>query len=99
MLEGINIDVLTTIKSFINKIFEPPISFLDLAIERIQGVQLVTAQGLDIGSYFSVFGDLPRTWQMVVSSILLSTVLLGTLLIFRSVMRMYYSVKEGVKWW
>ncbi|QGH32599.1 hypothetical protein GI584_00195 [Gracilibacillus salitolerans] len=91
--------VLETIKSFIDKIFQPPIGFLDLAIERIQGIQLVTAQGLDIGSYFAVFGDLPGVWQMVVSSILLSTVLLGTLLIFRSVMRMYYSVKEGVKWW
>lgn len=87
------------IHSFIDKIFSPPISFLNLAIEKIQGVQLVTAQGLNIGKYFSVFGDLPAAWQLVVSSILISTVLLGSLLVFRSVMRMYYSIKEGVKWW
>ncbi|UOQ47225.1 hypothetical protein MUN88_14230 [Gracilibacillus caseinilyticus] len=92
-------DVLTTIKSFIDKIFQPPIAFLDLAIERIQGVHLGMSQGLNIGQYFTVFGDLPGIWQTVVSSILISTVLLGTLLMFRSVMRMYYSVKEGVKWW
>lgn len=92
-------DVKTVIINFINKIFEPPITFLDLAIEKLGEVGLVAAQGLNIGSYFSVFGDLPAAWQLVISSILLSTVLLGSLLIFRSVMRMYFSVKEGVKWW
>lgn len=92
-------DIKGVIHGFIDKIFNPPISFLNMAIEKLREVQLVTAQGLDIGSYFSIFGDLPTAWQLVVSSILLSTVLLGTLLIFRSIMRMYYSVKEGVKWW
>lgn len=95
----IDLDIKGVIHGFIDKIFKPPISFLNMAIEKIQGVQLVTAQGLDIGKYFSVFGDLPSSWQLVVSSILISTVLLGSLLIFRSVMRMYYSIKEGVKWW
>ena len=88
-----------TIHSFIDKIFNPPISFLEMSIEKLQSVNMVTAQGLDMGKYMSVFGDLPTAWQLVVSSILVTTVLLGTLLIFRSVMRLYYSVKEGVKWW
>lgn len=92
-------DIYGAIKSFIDKIFQPPITFLNLAIEKIQGVQMVTAQGLNIGQYFSVFGDLPTAWQLVVSSILISTVMLGVLLIFRSVMRIYYATKEGVKWW
>ncbi|MFP7202630.1 hypothetical protein SFC08_16795 [Lysinibacillus halotolerans] len=91
--------IFETIKSFIDKIFEPPISFLDLAIEKLQGVQMVVSQGLDIGQYFAVFGDLPTAWQLVVSSILASTVLLGVLLMFRSIMRIYYATKEGVKWW
>lgn len=88
-----------TIRNFINTVFEPPIAFLDLAIEKIQGIRLVTAQGINIGQYFNVFGDLPTAWQLVVTSILASSVLLGTLLIFRSLMRLYFSVKEGVKWW
>ncbi|WP_307725282.1 hypothetical protein [Halolactibacillus miurensis] len=87
------------LKKFIDTILQPPISFLDLAIERLQGVQLVTAQGLNIGQYFKVFGDLPSEWQMVVTSLLASTVLLGTLLMVRSIMRLYFSVKDGVKWW
>ena len=87
------------LKQFIDTILQPPISFLDLAIERLQDVQLVTAQGLNIGQYFKVFGDLPSEWQMVVTSLLASTVLLGTLLMVRSIMRLYFSVKDGVKWW
>ena len=86
-------------RSFLDKIFQPPITFLNLANEKLQGIQMVMSQGLNIGSYFSIFGDLPASWQFVISSILISSAFLGSLLIFRSVMRMYYSVKEGVKWW
>lgn len=92
-------DVKGVIHEFIDKIFKPPIAFLDLAAEKLQEVQQVTAQGLDLSRYFSVFGDLPGAWQLVVSSILLSSVLLGTLFVFRSIMRMYFAIKEGVKWW
>lgn len=92
-------DIKNAIHTFIDKIFQPPISFLDLAIEKLNGVNMVIAQGLNIGKYFSIFGDMPNSWQLVISSILISTVFLGSLLLFRSLMRMYYGVKEGVKWW
>ncbi|OOE05022.1 hypothetical protein BO219_06450 [Anoxybacillus kestanbolensis] len=87
------------IRSFIDKIFNPPITFLDMGIEKLQAVGRLTAQGLNIGKYLSVFGDMPTAWQLVISSALMSVVILGSLLIFRSVMRLYYSLKEGVKWW
>ena len=93
------LNVYDLIVQFLDSIFGPPIAFLDIATERLQAVQLTMAQGLDIGQYFRVFGDLPFAWQMVVVSILASTVLLGTLLTFRSIMRLYYAVKEGVHWW
>lgn len=92
-------NIIDTIKSFINKVFSPPIEVLDLAIEKLSEVQMISAQGINIGQYLSVLGDLPTSWQATVSSLLLSVVLLGSLLIFRSLMRMYFSVKEGVKWW
>lgn len=92
-------DLKPQIHSFLDNIFNPPISFLDMGIEKLQSVNLVTAQGLDVGKYLSVFGDMPAAWQMVISSILISSVLLGSLLIFRSVARLYYSAKEGIKWW
>ncbi|USK56377.1 hypothetical protein LIS82_07865 [Cytobacillus solani] len=87
------------IREFLDNIFGPVISFLDLGIEKLRGVRLVTAQGLNVGKYLSVFGDMPAAWQLVISSLLISTVLLGSLLLYRSVMRLYYSAKEGIKWW
>jgi hypothetical protein len=92
-------DLKGKIHDFLDKIFGTPISFLDMGIEKLQSVNLVTAQGLNVGKYLSVFGDMPTAWQLVISSILISTVLLGSLLIFRSVARLYYSAKEGIKWW
>jgi hypothetical protein len=92
-------DLKGQIHAFIDNIFGSPISFLDMGIEKLQNVNLVTSQGLDVGKYLSIFGDMPTAWQLVVSSMLISTVLLGSLLIFRSVVRLYYSAKEGIKWW
>ncbi|MGE7191975.1 hypothetical protein [Lysinibacillus fusiformis] len=92
-------DIKGVIHSFIDKIFQPPISFLDLAIEKLNAVNLVIAQGLNVGQYLSVFGDMPPVWQTLISSILISSVFIGGLLMFRSVMRMYYAMKSGVKWW
>ena len=81
------------IREFLDGIFGTPISFLEIGIEKLRSVQLTTAQGINVGKYLSIFGDMPTAWQMVISSILLSTVLLGSLLIFRSVARLYYSTK------
>lgn len=87
------------IRGFIDTIFGPFITFLDLAIEKLNDVSLITAQGLNVGQYLSVFGDMPHPWQMVISSLLISIVCLGGLLIFKSVTRLYFALKEGVKWW
>lgn len=87
------------LKEWIDGIFNPFHSFLDIAIERLRNIRLVTAQGLDIGKYLAIFGDMPGIWQVVIGSILGAAALLGSLLIFRSIMRIYYGMKEGVKWW
>lgn len=91
--------VFEAIKSFIDKIFQPPIAFLDLAIEKMREAGSITAQGLNVNQYFSIFGDLPGTWQMVITSLLASMVLLSSLLFVRVLLRLYFTVKSGVKWW
>lgn len=91
--------MLQKIKDFLDQIFAPPISFLELARERLVNASQITARGLDVRSYLSIFGDLPGVWQTVISSLLISTVVLIALIIFRALMRMYYATKEGVKWW
>lgn len=86
-------------KKMIDAILGPPIKFLKLARSKLEEANMITAQGLDVGSYLSIFGDLPKVWQMCINSAVLATVLLIILLCFRSIMRIYYSAKEGVKWW
>ncbi|WP_332651606.1 hypothetical protein [Lysinibacillus sp. 54212] len=88
-----------TIKSFIDKVFSVPISFLDLAIEKLGSTGKVIAQGLNVSSYLSIFGDLPSEWQLVLTSLLISMVLFISLFLVIAIMRMYYAVKEGVQWW
>lgn len=91
---------LDAVKSFIDKIFSVPIAFLDLCIEKLSSVGMITRQGLNINAYLGqVFGDLPREWQLVVSSLLGVLVLLISLIMIRAFMRMYFAAKEGVKWW
>lgn len=91
--------VFGAIKTFVDKIFKVPISFLDLAREKLQNLNAVTRQGLDFSSYMSIFRDLPHAWQLVLSSLLVWVVLLASLVMFRVLMRLYFSVKAGVKWW
>lgn len=92
-------NVFDAIKTFVDKIFRVPISFLDLARERLNAANVITRQGLDFSSYMSIFRDLPASWQLVLSNLLLVVVLLASLVMFRAFMRMYFSVKAGVKWW
>lgn len=92
-------DVFTAIKTFVDKVFRVPIAFLDLAREKLQGAGVITRQGLDFSSYMSVFRDLPFAWQLALSNFLIVVVLLSALIMFRALMRLYYTVKDGVKWW
>lgn len=91
--------VFDAIKTFVDKIFKVPMSFLDLAREKLQSASVITRQGLNFSSYMSIFRDLPGSWQMVVSSLLLVVVLLASLIMFRVLMRLYFAVKSGVQWW
>lgn len=91
--------MINQLKSWIDAIFSPFHSILDLAIEQLQNAQQVTAQGLNVGQYLSVFGDMSRPWQLVISSLLISLVVIGFLFILRAILRLYFAKKDAVKWW
>ncbi|GAE32871.1 hypothetical protein [Halalkalibacter hemicellulosilyticus] len=87
------------IRAWIDSIFAPIHSPLDLAIDTLRDVQNVTAQGIDLGQYFSFFRDLPMTWQGALASLMASMVIIGGCFIFRSIMRVYFAKKDAIKWW
>lgn len=91
---------LDVVKQFLDKIFSVPITFLDLCIEKLSGLSLVVGQGLNVNAYLTlVFGDMPREWQLVISSLLVSVVFLTSLFVIQGLLRLYFAAKEGVKWW
>lgn len=91
--------MIDTLREWIDNIFSPFHAFLDLVIEQLSNAGVVTAQGINLGNYFYIFGDLPGPWQTVISSLMISIALIGFLFIIRAIMRLYYAKKEGVKWW
>lgn len=91
--------VFNAIKTFVDKVFSVPIAMLDLAREKLVNAASVTRQGINFNQYMSFFGDLPSYMQLVLKSLLGVTVILATLVMFRALMRLYFAVKGGVKWW
>lgn len=87
------------IKNFIDSIFKPPLTFLQLGIEYLSNASVVSGKGINLNHYFSFFSYLPQSWQAVVNSLLASIVLLAILQLVKAIIRMYYAVKDGSKWW
>lgn len=87
------------IRNFIDGIFAPPISFLQLMQDMLGNAGTVVGRGISLNNYFSFFGYLPPEWQNVVNSALSSVMLLAVLWLVRSIWDMYLKVKASGKWW
>jgi len=87
------------IRNFIDAIFAPALSFLELMRDMLNNAGTVVGRGINLNNYFSFFGYLPSEWRAVVSSALASVVLLAILFLVRSAWDMYLKVKQSGKWW
>lgn len=87
------------VKNFIDSIFNPPITFLEMVFDLLNRVALVAGKGINLNNYFGFFSYLPTPMQSVVHSLLASVMLLAILQLIKAVMRMYGQVKVWVKWW
>lgn len=87
------------VRNFIDSIFAPPIKFLHMAIDYLGNVQLVAGRGINLNHYFGFFNYLPGPMQTVVQSILAAILLLAILQLVKYILRMYFLVKDAVKWW
>lgn len=87
------------IRNFVDAIFAPPLSFLNMMRDMLNHAGTVAGKGINLNNYFSFFAYLPAEWQNVVKSALASVVLLATLWLVRSAWEMYLKVKQSTKWW
>lgn len=87
------------IKNFIDTVFSPPFSFLQLCYDMLQNAGTVVGKGISLNNYFGWFGYLPNEWQLVVKSALASVALLAVLFLVRALWDMYLKIKQSSKWW
>lgn len=86
-------------KNFIDSIFNAPTSFLQMGVDYLSHVSLIAGSGINLNNYFSFFSYLPGSVQAVVNSLLAAIVFLAVIQMVKSIVRMYLTVKEAVKWW
>lgn len=87
------------VRNFIDALFAPVLSFLELLRDVLNDVSLVVGRGINLNNYFSFFNYMPPEWQTVIQSALASIVLLASLFIVRAVWDMYLKAKESGKFW
>lgn len=87
------------IRNFIDTIFAPPLSFLNLMIDMLNQAGTVAGKGINVNNYFSFFGYMPVEWQNVVKSAMTSIVLLAVLFLVRAIWDTYLKTKASTKWW
>jgi hypothetical protein len=88
-----------SIRNFVDAIFSPPLTFLELCRDMLANAGTVVGRGISLGNYFGFFGYLPSEWQGVVQSALGSVALLAVLFLVRALWDMYLKVKVSSKWW
>lgn len=87
------------VKNFIDSIFAPPLTFLNMASEYLGHVGLIAGKGINLNHYLSFFSYLPGPLQAVVNSLLASILLLAILQLVKSIVKQFFTVKSAVKWW
>jgi hypothetical protein len=65
----------------------------------LSGISLVAARGIEPGRYLGAIAWLGPAWLGLVRTIILCTILYGTILIVRAAIQVYLDTKAGVKWW
>lgn len=87
------------IKNFVDTIFNAPLQWLNLMQQMLNNASVTAGKGINLGHYFNFFGYLPHAWQVCVSSVIASSVLLILLFLVKAGWNMYLNLKSSTKWW
>lgn len=87
------------LKSIIDTILGPVITFLNYALNNLNSVSMVADRGLNLDYYLGPIGALGANWVTLVKTLILCLSLLCLVFVSKTVYNIYLSAKEGVKWW
>lgn len=87
------------VRNFFDSIFNPPISFLQMGNDYLSHVSLIAGKGINLNNYLGFFSYLPGSMQAVVNSLLSAIIFLAVLQLVKSIIRMFFTVKEALFKW
>ena len=85
--------------NFIDSIFSPIIQLLDWMINKFSELGTITAKGVRLDDYFSVFTILGTAWTSVIISFITSLIFLFILYMIQKQSRVLLWFKDLIKWW
>lgn len=77
----------------------PVTNFLQYAIQKMNSISQIAAQGINLDNYLGPIGVLGPPWTTLVTSLLAALLLIIIVFIARQVYNLYLALKSGVKWW
>jgi len=77
----------------------PVTNFLQYAIQKMNTISQIAAQGINLDNYLGPIGVLGPPWTTMVASLLAALLLIIIVFIARQVYNLYLALKTGVKWW
>jgi hypothetical protein len=87
------------VRNFFDSIFNPPTSFLQMGVDYLSKVSLIAGKGINLNNYFGFFSYLPGPIQGVLNSLISAIIFLAVLQLIKSILKMYFTLKNAVKWW
>jgi large-conductance mechanosensitive channel len=87
------------VRNLFDSIFNPPITFLQMGLDYLNNVALIAGKGISLNNYFSFFSYLPSSMQSVLNSLIAAIIFLAVLQLIKSIMKMYFTAKDALKWW
>lgn len=87
------------LKSIIDTILGPVITFLNYALDKLNSISMVADRGLNLDYYLGSIGALGPNWITLVKTLILCLALLTLVFVTKTVYNIYLNAKEGVQWW
>jgi hypothetical protein len=88
-----------SVRNLFDSIFNPPISFLQMGIDSLTHVSLISGKGISLNNYLGFFSYFPASIQAVLNALISAIIFLAVLQCVKAIFRMYFLAKDGAQWW
>lgn len=85
--------------NFVKSLFNPVIAWLDMMIDKLDGIGTVAAKGVRLSDYFGFFNLLGNAWTSLIMQFIAALTFVFVLYMIKNYSRILIWFKELVKWW